>query len=142
MLHCIVRLSVLLEDVLATGYSSYGSYHPCELRDLLSGATGNSQVLTSVLAIAESNSWESFFTTLNKSVTFLFFIGVRCYQVYPNTTLPPSILQDSDENGEGVTYPMLSVLYVRGSKRWIDVSLRNFVGSILPGAFLMDIKKL
>ncbi|CCH45960.1 fatty acid synthase [Wickerhamomyces ciferrii] len=100
---CVIQLAHYAVTARVLGY------HPGELRDLLSGATGHSQGLTTALAIAESNSWESFFTALNKSVTFLFFIGVRCYQVYPNTALPPSILQDSDENGEGAPYPMLSV---------------------------------
>jgi fatty acid synthase subunit beta len=82
---------------------------PGDLRGYLSGATGHSQGLTTALAIAEADSWESFFQSLNKSITFLFYIGVRCSQVYPNTALPPSILQDSIENGEGNPYPMLSV---------------------------------
>lgn len=82
---------------------------PGELRSYLSGATGHSQGLTTALAIAESDSWDSFFESLNKSITFLFYIGVRCYQVYPNTALSPSILEDSSENGEGNPYPMLSV---------------------------------
>lgn len=82
---------------------------PGEFREYLSGATGHSQGLTTALAIAEADSWESFFTALDKSVAFLFYTGVRCYQVYPNTDLPPSILQDSVDNGEGNPYPMLSI---------------------------------
>ncbi|KAH3663945.1 hypothetical protein WICMUC_005884 [Wickerhamomyces mucosus] len=82
---------------------------PGEFRSYLSGATGHSQGLTTALAIAESDSWDSFFNSLSKSVTFLFYIGVRCSQVYPNTNLPPSILEDSNENGEGFPYPMLSI---------------------------------
>lgn len=82
---------------------------PGELRSYFSGATGHSQGLTIALAIAEADSWESFIESLNKSIAFMFYIGVRCYQVYPNTALPPSILEDSIENGEGNPYPMLSV---------------------------------
>lgn len=82
---------------------------PGELRDSLAGATGHSQGLTTALSIAESDSWDSFFKSLDKAITFLFYIGVRCNQVYPNTALPPSILKDSIENSEGQPYPMLSV---------------------------------
>ncbi len=100
---CVIQLAHYAVTARVLGYT------PGELRDLLSGATGHSQGLTTALAIAEADSWDSFFVSLAKSVTFLFFIGVRCYQVYPNTALSPSILQDSDENGEGAPYPMLSV---------------------------------
>ncbi|SCW01843.1 LAFE_0E08482g1_1 [Lachancea fermentati] len=84
-------------------------FTPGELRSHLVGATGHSQGLATAVAIAEADSWESFFESLNKTVALLFFIGVRCYQVYPNTSLPPSMLEDSEENGEGVPSPMLSI---------------------------------
>ncbi|SCU77616.1 LAMI_0A01750g1_1 [Lachancea mirantina] len=82
---------------------------PGELRSNLVGATGHSQGLATAVAIAEADSWDSFFESLNKTVALLFFIGVRCYQVYPNTSLPPSMLEDSAENGEGTPSPMLSI---------------------------------
>lgn len=84
-------------------------FTPGELRSHLTGATGHSQGLATAVAIAEADSWESFFQSLNKTVALLFFIGVRCYQVYPNTSLPPSTLEDSVENGEGTPSPMLSI---------------------------------
>lgn len=82
---------------------------PGQLREHLVGATGHSQGLATAVAIAEADSWESFEESLNKTITLLFFIGVRCYQAYPNTSLPPSMLEDSAENGEGTPSPMLSI---------------------------------
>ena len=82
---------------------------PGELRSHLAGATGHSQGLATAVAIAEADTWESFNVSLSKTITILFFIGVRCYQAYPNTSLPPSMLEDSAENGEGTPSPMLSI---------------------------------
>lgn len=84
-------------------------FTPGELRSKLIGATGHSQGLATAVAVAEADSWESFFKAMKKTITLLFFIGVRCYQVYPKTSLPPSMLEDSVENGEGVPTPMLSI---------------------------------
>ncbi|CAI4590099.1 BCE_3a_G0032390.mRNA.1.CDS.1 [Saccharomyces cerevisiae] len=84
-------------------------FTPGELRSYLKGATGHSQGLVTAVAIAETDSWESFFVSVRKAITVLFFIGVRCYEAYPNTSLPPSILEDSLENNEGVPSPMLSI---------------------------------
>lgn len=81
-------------------------FTPGELRSYLKGATGHSQGLVTAVAIAETDSWESFFVSVRKAITVLFFIGVRCYEAYPNTSLPPSILEDSLENNEGVPSPM------------------------------------
>lgn len=85
------------------------NFTPGELRSKLIGATGHSQGLATAVAIAEADSWDSFFTSMNKTISLLFFIGVRCYQAYPKTSLPPSMLEDSVENGEGVPTPMLSI---------------------------------
>lgn len=84
-------------------------FTPGELRSHLSGATGHSQGLATAVAIADADSWESFFTSMKKTISLLFFIGVRCYMAYPNTSLPPSILEDSLENSEGVPSPMLAI---------------------------------
>ncbi|KAL2710457.1 Fatty acid synthase subunit beta [Kluyveromyces marxianus] len=85
------------------------NFTPGQLRDSLVGATGHSQGLATAVAIAEADSWESYFKAMEKTIKLLFFIGVRCYQVYPKTSLPPSMLEDSVENGEGVPTPMLSI---------------------------------
>ncbi|SCU97468.1 LAFA_0G11584g1_1 [Lachancea sp. 'fantastica'] len=84
-------------------------FTPGELRSHLVGGTGHSQGLATAVAIAEADSWDSFFKSLNKTITLLFSIGVRCYQAYPNTSMSPSMLEDSAENGEGTPSPMLSI---------------------------------
>lgn len=61
-------------------------FTPGELRSYLKGATGHSQGLVTAVAIAETDSWESFFVSVRKAITVLFFIGVRCYEAYPNTS--------------------------------------------------------
>lgn len=82
---------------------------PGELRSKIQGATGHSQGLVAAVSIAEADSWDAFFKSFEKAITLLFFIGVHCYLAYPKTSLPPSILQDSLENGEGVPSPMLTI---------------------------------
>ncbi|CAL9729237.1 fatty acid synthase subunit beta [Monosporozyma unispora] len=84
-------------------------FTPGQLRDHLAGATGHSQGLVTAIAIAESDSWESFLDIIKKAISILFFIGVRCDLTYPNTSLPPSIVEDSIENGEGTPSPMLTI---------------------------------
>ena len=84
-------------------------FTPGELRSHLSGSTGHSQGLAIALAISEADSWESYFTVMKKTISLMFFIGVRCFQTYPNTSVPPTIVEDSKEHGEGNPTPMLSV---------------------------------
>ncbi|XBW37053.1 hypothetical protein QEN19_002632 [Hanseniaspora menglaensis] len=83
--------------------------NPGEMRSNLKGATGHSQGLVTAIAIAESHDWASFLKAAEKGISLLFFIGCRCNEVYPNTDLPPSISEDSIENGEGLPSPMLSI---------------------------------
>lgn len=82
---------------------------PGQFRNHLSGSTGHSQGLVTAVAIASADSWDSFIDNALKAVTLLFFIGARCLMTYPRTTLPPTMLQDSLENGEGRPSPMLSI---------------------------------
>lgn len=84
-------------------------FTPGELRSYLVAATGHSQGLATAVAIADADSWESFFLSFKKAISLLFFIGVHCYLAYPNTSLPPSVLQDSLENNEGTPSPMLAI---------------------------------
>jgi fatty acid synthase subunit beta len=82
---------------------------PGEFNKHFVGTTGHSQGLITAVAIAGSTSWSSFLDNAMKAVGLLFFIGSRCLIVYPRTTLPPSMLQDSLDNAEGRPSPMLSV---------------------------------
>ena len=82
---------------------------PGDIREKLLGATGHSQGIVTAAAIAAADSWESFATAAKNALVMLFWIGSRSQQNYPRTSLAPSVLQDSVENGEGAPTPMLSV---------------------------------
>ena len=82
---------------------------PGDVRGCLQGSTGHSQGIVTAAAIAAADSWESFDKVAKDAITILFWIGSRSQQAYPRTSLAPSILQDSVENGEGIPTPMLSV---------------------------------
>lgn len=82
---------------------------PREVRERLSGTTGHSQGIVTAAAIAAADSWETFDQVAKDAITILFWIGSRSQQAYPRTSLAPSVLQDSLENGEGTPTPMLSV---------------------------------
>lgn len=100
---CVIQLAHYVVTCKTLGVT------PGEFRKHLSGATGHSQGLVTAVAIASSDSWESFYEDAVKAVSLLFFIGARCLTTYPRTSLPPTMLQDSLENGEGRPSPMLSV---------------------------------
>ena len=82
---------------------------PGEIRERLKGTTGHSQGIVTAALIASADSWESFNKASKDALTMLFWIGSRSQQAYPKTSLAPSILQDSVENGEGAPTPMLSI---------------------------------
>ncbi|ODQ82934.1 hypothetical protein BABINDRAFT_78539 [Babjeviella inositovora NRRL Y-12698] len=82
---------------------------PGDLRSYLSGATGHSQGVVTAVAIASSDSWESYFENASKAISLFFYIGLRSIQAHPHTSLPPSMVQDSLENGEGKPSHMLSI---------------------------------
>jgi fatty acid synthase subunit beta len=75
--------------------------HPGHLRSRLSVVTA--------AAIAESRNWETFEQAAKRAISILFWIGTRSQQAYPRTSLSPTVLQDSVDNGEGTPTPMLSI---------------------------------
>ncbi|KAL8812479.1 MAG: hypothetical protein Q9223_000999 [Gallowayella weberi] len=82
---------------------------PGDVRERFAGATGHSQGIVTAAAIAAADSWETFEQATKNALTILFWIGSRSQQAYPRTSLAPSTLQDSVENGEGSPTPMLSI---------------------------------
>ena len=82
---------------------------PGEVREYFNGTTGHSQGVVTAAAVAAADSWQSFEKLSKNALTILFWIGSRSQQAYPRTSLDPSKLQDSVENGEGTPTPMLSV---------------------------------
>ncbi|KAI0021548.1 beta subunit of fatty acid synthase [Xylariomycetidae sp. FL0641] len=83
--------------------------HPGILRERIRGATGHSQGVVVAAATAAADSWESFEKHARDALTILFWIGARSQQVFPRTSLTPSMLRDSIDNGEGDPTPMLSI---------------------------------
>ena len=82
---------------------------PGEILERFSGMTGHSQGVITAAAIASATSWESFTKVAEHTLTVLFWTGFRSQQAYPRTSIAPSVLQDSLENGEGTPTPMLSI---------------------------------
>jgi fatty acid synthase subunit beta len=82
---------------------------PGELLERLSGTTGHSQGVVTAAAIAAAKTWDDFAKAAKNALTLLFWLGLRSQQAYPRTSLAPSTLQDSIENGEGTPTPMLSI---------------------------------
>ncbi|KAK3307455.1 acyl transferase domain-containing protein [Chaetomium strumarium] len=83
--------------------------HPGILRERISGTTGHSQGIVLAAATAAADSWESFEEIAKSALTILFWIGARSQQTFPITSMSPSMLQDSIDNGEGTPTPMLSI---------------------------------
>lgn len=82
---------------------------PGEILERFAGTTGHSQGVVTAAAIASATSWEAFGKAAKDALTMLFWIGLRSQQAYPRTSIAPSVLQDSVENGEGTPTPMLSI---------------------------------
>jgi fatty acid synthase subunit beta, fungi type len=82
---------------------------PGQFRERISGTTGHSQGVVLAAATSAADSWESFDKIAVSSLTILFWIGSRSQQTYPRTSLAPTTLQDSIDNGEGSPTPMLSI---------------------------------
>jgi fatty acid synthase subunit beta len=82
---------------------------PGEFLERIGGTTGHSQGVVTAAAIAAAKTWEEFAKAAKQAIILLFWIGLRSQQAYPRTSLAPSTLQDSIENGEGTPTPMLSI---------------------------------
>lgn len=100
---CLIQLCHYQIDCKILGIN------PGEFLDVLKGTTGHSQGLITAVAISSSDNWDTFIQNSIKAIKVLFFIGLRCLITYPDTTLPPSMLQDSLERSEGRPSPMLSI---------------------------------
>jgi len=82
---------------------------PGEFRQWIAGATGHSQGIVTATCVSRADSWESWTSETRKAISALFFIGFRTQLTFPETALAPTVLRDSEENGEGVPSPMLAV---------------------------------
>ena len=82
---------------------------PGDLRSCFRGITGHSQGIVIAAAIAESDSWKSFYENAKIAVEILFWIGFECEQVAPRCSLSAAAIADSLDHGEGRPTSMLSV---------------------------------
>ncbi|KAI9247028.1 hypothetical protein BY458DRAFT_560469 [Sporodiniella umbellata] len=80
-----------------------------EIRDLFQGTTGHSQGIVTSVIVAASSTEEEFIQNTEKALGLLFWIGTRSQQVFPLTTVNPTVMEDSIANGEGSPTFMLSV---------------------------------
>ncbi|CAM1511185.1 Fc.00g086980.m01.CDS01 [Cosmosporella sp. VM-42] len=83
--------------------------HPGLLRERITGTTGHSQGIVMAAATAAADSWASWREIATSVLTMLFWIGTRSQQAFPITSMTPSMLRDSLDNGEGAPTPMLSI---------------------------------
>ena len=94
---------------------------PVDMHAMLCGTTGHSQGILTAAVAASAKSWALYERKAIDCITILQSIGVRSHQVFPPTSIPPSVLQDVEENGEGSPSPMLSI-------RGLSLeSVRNYV---------------
>lgn len=82
---------------------------PGVLRERISGTTGHSQGIVMAAATAAADSWDSWRDLVAPTLTILFWIGTRGQQAFPLTSMTPTMLRESMDNGEGKPTPMLSI---------------------------------
>jgi fatty acid synthase subunit beta len=80
---------------------------------LFAGSTGHSQGVIASVVISASATEEEFFINSGKALGLLFWMGTRAQQVFPPTTLNPTVLEDSLSNNEGTPTPMLAINNLR-----------------------------
>ncbi|MCJ1389647.1 beta subunit of fatty acid synthetase [Xylographa bjoerkii] len=83
--------------------------NPSEMQKMLSGTTGHSQGIVVSTVIAAATSWTSFDDLSMEALVMLQSLGARSQAAFPSTTLPPSVIADAEEHGEGFPTPMLSI---------------------------------
>lgn len=98
---------------------------PGQFRESISGTTGHSQGIVISAVLSAADTWESFEKLSVSALSILFWIGSRSQHIYPRTSLAPSILQDSVNNGEGVPTPMLSIRDLSQKQVQVHVDATN-----------------
>ncbi|KAI9745826.1 MAG: hypothetical protein M1818_000507 [Claussenomyces sp. TS43310] len=80
-----------------------------EMQNAISGTTGHSQGVIVAAITATADSWESFDSLCLDALQILLSIGSRSQEHFAIAQLPPTVLDDAEEHGEGFPAPMLSV---------------------------------
>ncbi|KAK7432610.1 beta subunit of fatty acid synthetase [Neonectria magnoliae] len=98
--------------------------NPGMLRERITGTTGHSQGIVMAAATAAADSWDSWRDISTSVLTMLFWIGTRSQQAFPKTSMTPTMLRESLDNGEGTPTPMLSIRDLSQSEvqKHIDVT--------------------
>ncbi|KAF2472680.1 beta subunit of fatty acid synthase [Lindgomyces ingoldianus] len=89
---------------------------PSQLINIFSAASGHSQGLVVAAFVAASSDWDSFHSLSTNALSLLLSLGVRCQQAFSLVSLPPTLLKDAKDHGEGSPSPMLSVRHLPLSK--------------------------
>ncbi|KJZ78054.1 Fatty acid synthase subunit beta [Hirsutella minnesotensis 3608] len=82
---------------------------PGQFRERISGTTGHSQGIVMAAATSAAGSWDSWREIVGSTLAILFWIGTRSQQAFPTTSMTPTMLRESMDNGEGAPTPMLSI---------------------------------
>jgi len=78
--------------------------------------TGHSQGVIAAVVAASSRTPDAFVDNLCRAVELLLWVGVRCLDAFPMTTMNPKVLQDSLQHNEGEPTAMLAIAGVRRAK--------------------------
>ncbi|KAL4919047.1 acyl transferase domain-containing protein [Aspergillus aurantiobrunneus] len=103
--------------------------NPGEMRSMLRATTGHSQGLLAAIAVAISDSWDTFYQAAQQIVELLFYLGWECHRAAPCSMVPAANYFEDD--GANMPSYMLSV---RGLQREeIETALGHVNASLLVG---------
>ncbi|KAE8356277.1 acyl transferase domain-containing protein [Aspergillus coremiiformis] len=88
---------------------------PGGLRTLLAGTTGHSQGLFTSIAVAISDTWESFYENSRLTVEGLFWLGWECHHCAPQSTIP--VVSRTRQTNNGYSETPSYMLSIRGATR-------------------------
>ncbi len=83
--------------------------HPGQLRQLLRGVSGHSQGLFAAVAVAKSDSWDTFYQACDEALRISFFVGLASHIAAPACTISAAAAADCIDHHEGFPSPMLSI---------------------------------
>ncbi|PGH20055.1 hypothetical protein AJ80_03705 [Polytolypa hystricis UAMH7299] len=84
-------------------------YTPPQIQSALAGTTGHSQgvIVSAITAVA--TTWDHFEKLSLDALRILLYIGAYSQESFAIAQLPPAVVADAEEHGEGLPTPMLSI---------------------------------
>jgi fatty acid synthase subunit beta len=82
---------------------------PAQMHDGIAGSTGHSQGVIVAAIAAVAQSWHDFDQLALDALRILLSIGARSQEHFTVGQLPPDVVDDAEEHGEGLPGPMLSI---------------------------------